>query len=524
MKKTTGKVVSLVLALALVVTSFSATFAFAATKSETVIVTPGKTALVLSNGGATGTAAAKVSVGTLLAAGATGAETFDHMNPTVYIQEIARVSGDDVLKFTVAGASLSAAPTTADIELKSATATGTEVIAVRYAGTFTRDGETVTANGTAQVTVKVLAKDSLVIGDAAATAVEPADGSLAFTDTLAKNDTATHTYTAFTVSSQTTVASALAMYTPVTLETALGTHEPNAFGVEVNPSTSFKALALNGTAGIDVQAQTIGSEPFVRIGNYALKFTKYATATAAATGVNSSVTAVIKVANKVQLTGAQQIYAWHGATWASTNYILPDQNPTATIPEALAVNVTGTDLVLGDATTIHSGVVGAVSGAATFQVDGGVVASVASTVTTLTVNNGNVAKSAAAVNIINGGVVGDITATDSIAIDATTDTVPTVVGSLSAPSITVNSSKASVKTGAIKVAGTTGLKLSGNKTSVGTIDFNYYTAPLTLDNFVGSIASPINAKFATLVTTNSSATADSTNAVEQVLLRLLTLH
>ena len=35
MRKATGKVVSLVLALALVVTSFSSTFAFAATKSET---------------------------------------------------------------------------------------------------------------------------------------------------------------------------------------------------------------------------------------------------------------------------------------------------------------------------------------------------------------------------------------------------------------------------------------------------------------------------------------------------------
>ena len=34
MRKATGKVVSLVLALALVVTSFSSTFAFAATKTE----------------------------------------------------------------------------------------------------------------------------------------------------------------------------------------------------------------------------------------------------------------------------------------------------------------------------------------------------------------------------------------------------------------------------------------------------------------------------------------------------------
>ena len=48
MRKATGKVVSLVLALALVVTSFSSTFAFAATKSETATVhgAPGNVTLV----------------------------------------------------------------------------------------------------------------------------------------------------------------------------------------------------------------------------------------------------------------------------------------------------------------------------------------------------------------------------------------------------------------------------------------------------------------------------------------------
>ena len=53
MRKATGKVVSLVLALALVVTSFSSTFAFAATRSESaryVNNAPGKVRLVnLSN-------------------------------------------------------------------------------------------------------------------------------------------------------------------------------------------------------------------------------------------------------------------------------------------------------------------------------------------------------------------------------------------------------------------------------------------------------------------------------------------
>ena len=50
MRKATGKVVSLVLALALVVTSFSSTFAFAATKSETADeVHAQSTTLYLSN-------------------------------------------------------------------------------------------------------------------------------------------------------------------------------------------------------------------------------------------------------------------------------------------------------------------------------------------------------------------------------------------------------------------------------------------------------------------------------------------
>ena len=152
MKKTTGKVVSLVLALALVVTSFSATFAFAATKSETVVVTPANKTLYLAAGATT----TNIDVTSLL--GGT-AQTYDHQAPAVTVVEAARASGSDLVKITNETNKVSFA-------LKSSTASGSEVISVRYTGTFaTNRPESVTVNGVANITVKVFAPGALVIGE-----------------------------------------------------------------------------------------------------------------------------------------------------------------------------------------------------------------------------------------------------------------------------------------------------------------------------------------------------------------------
>jgi len=240
MKKTTGKVVSLVLALALVVTSFSATFAFAATKSETVVVTPTNKTLYLAAGATT----TDIEVTNLLAG---TAETYDHQAPTVSVVEAARASGSDLVKITNANNKVSFA-------LKSATASGSEVISVRYTGTFgTNRPESVTVNGVANITVNVAAPGALVIGKAGITTSNGTTSPEAIAD-FNKNETGDRAtlYSLYSVSQ--TTDTIFPTYTPkevvykqdgVTASNYLVTAQPEKYTLKdrTTPKTTFVITA-----------------------------------------------------------------------------------------------------------------------------------------------------------------------------------------------------------------------------------------------------------------------------------------
>lgn len=171
MRKATGKVVSLVLALALVVTSFSSTFAFAATKSETArYVHVGSDEVTLVN--LSDVADSAVALDEARKAGkdkfnisdyitekvAPSLETYDHIIPDEVEISSVSVRGDNIIRVAKNGA----APEYGDegdyiATVRSATGTGTATVNVLYTATTTERGEDeITVRGSASFTVTLL--------------------------------------------------------------------------------------------------------------------------------------------------------------------------------------------------------------------------------------------------------------------------------------------------------------------------------------------------------------------------------
>ena len=164
MKKITGKVVSLVLALALVVSSFSANFAFAATKSAAGVVTDtAADDIYLCNGdgdkGARGTDLNKF----LTASSDFNMETKNHKDVDDYkVSSISHVSGDRLVSLK-----LSNNDDDATLRLKSSTKSGTEVISVLYKANYTDDdGVEYTVRASQKLTVHVYDAGQIVFGKA----------------------------------------------------------------------------------------------------------------------------------------------------------------------------------------------------------------------------------------------------------------------------------------------------------------------------------------------------------------------
>lgn len=162
MRKATGKVVSLVLALALVITSFSATFASAATTSETgisVSVANGDDTIVLSNlNGLTSeeVAAAKANnedkFNLSAFVRAESIETYDHIFASNEIEiSSVSVSGDNVIKVTKDNDTGNYVAT-----LRGDKVTGTATVNVLYTAKAERGEDEITVRGTKKFTVIVI--------------------------------------------------------------------------------------------------------------------------------------------------------------------------------------------------------------------------------------------------------------------------------------------------------------------------------------------------------------------------------
>ena len=164
MNKIRGKVLSLVLAAALVVSSFPATFASASshkTVSGVLKDDPDQDTFYLVNGGSGDQLKVK-DFDSLIYTGSVPLETKDHEEASdIEVSSISHVSGDRVVKWDISDDG------DVTLSLRSSSSEGKEVIAVLYKGTYTDDDDNdITVKASTDITIHAVDKDSAVIGDA----------------------------------------------------------------------------------------------------------------------------------------------------------------------------------------------------------------------------------------------------------------------------------------------------------------------------------------------------------------------
>lgn len=516
MKKISGKALSLVLSLALVVSSFSVSLASAATTSETATgFSLTSSTIYLSNGGTTtdGLTADVTSKFT----GIASAELYDHQDvkTALALKEVVVTSGSGIASVVTTDTNTDGTIDTVKVTLANTNVTGTVTLAGRYAGTTTRPGSTDTVNvyATATVTVNVLQKGSAVIGKSGFSA----DGSYpASFDDFPKDSGSplpSQTGSVYEVSPLNATSDATAHFVAAKLYKG-ATADPSAltdideYKVVVSPSDNVTLSVANdgddtfslAEKKVEVNTTTHETEPFARVGNIAIQAVKYVGNASPATSLIPSTTAntVVKIANKVVASATDKvIYQYRGGTYIG-DVAKADSDTTA---PAANKNVTGADVDISQTTgvTMQGGSVGTISGNKSFTLQDGTVYAVANSVASYIQNKGtvgNVGDSSSSGKIattsIFGGKTGNIYAA-SVIVQSTDAKTPVVVGNISgATSITVDSNdKATVTVGNIaSIDGTT--ILLKKSAVVGQINDNYYAATLTLDGFTGSLAAPTN--------------------------------
>lgn len=187
MKKITGKALSLVLSLALVASSFSAAFAFAATKSVTGQFSadePDEVYLVNAKDTHYGTTPTNNKVD-LYSLWSPAVETKDHQHEDAspVITSISHASGDKLVKWSDLDSD--AATPVASLTLRNDSVEGKETLSVLYQGSYYDDDDNeILIKTKATITVYVLDEGSVYVGEANPTAGGPVVGSSVDDDTI----------------------------------------------------------------------------------------------------------------------------------------------------------------------------------------------------------------------------------------------------------------------------------------------------------------------------------------------------
>jgi hypothetical protein len=554
MKKITGKVVSLVLALALVVTSFSANFAFASTKTMSGQVSKTENdSIYLVNGGAN-----SADLTAFLLKGGFKLETKDHNTVTgEKIDAISHVSGDKLVSLSV-----TSNPDKATLKLKSSTANGKEVISVLYEGSYTDDdGNDYTVKAKHDLTVYVYDKDSIVFGEAGSK-----DSGAGLDDFKTFPETVKFSKTMGIYKAEPYVngsdASALAIYQPADLTKATdGIKDSGAYSYSISGNDITDTVGSATAVYTQIPTATIGKMTASPIrnastGNVTItvkKLTKGTNGYKASTDSSDKYTLKTKIEKKVDAdtmfkgataftiskTDGHTVLTSNLAstdTYAADSYVtdcevvFPTQTKTVNVNEDTnvkkisgsvgtltvgnanvgsiniddgAVNIT--DGKVGDITTNNDTKVSSLNGDVT--VTGGRVGNIKTT--DCDDNAGEVTMSA--------GTAGTIDTNDTVTITASDADSAISTGKITAETVKLFSDESKVTVAGIKASNDGTITLKGDSTTVGTMDLDYRTTTLNLgdddDAFTGKILAPINAKNAKLDTTNSDTTATVSGAV-----------
>ena len=527
MRKATGKVVSLVLALALVVTSFSSTFAFAATKTESGEASSIDDVYLVNLNGLEGDdlAAAKAAGRdkfniTEYVTGET-LETYDHIVlDDIDIYSVS-VSGDNIIRVTKDEDDVYTAT------VRDTKGTGKATVNVLFTGTTTlRGDEEITVRGSSKFTVTLLDAKTPILGAAGAGSKDAGEG-VSSVSALQKNpqyvdsayETVVEEKAVTTAEAQVYLPvadtnSAKAKYVAQDLQLAVTSgdkiYETDAYIVSASGTNNY--LNVSGdTITYGVANPAVGNS--VRLSVYSTKettvegetkYTNNKTVGQATVKVENRVVGVFtevavgdgeKDSDKVNMkenvvrskskTYVKLADGWWDVTGGDverTNDGLVTVSG-GKIGALTAASVTVEDGTVGDieATTanIYGGTTGDVD-ADDVTVDGATVASV-SDATNVTVNSGKV----------TGAVSGT-----TVTLDPTSDEDEVSVGAVTAKTLTVNGmlGKASAA-GFTANAAEAALSVKGENATIGAIDFDYYSGTVNLVDFVGTVPAPAKATY-----------------------------
>lgn len=525
MKKITGKVVSLVLALALVVTSFSANFAFASTKSVTGTVSDTKNddKIVLVNG-----ESSNKEFKNLLSWTQAALDTKEHDGDVsdVEIASISHVSGASLVKWKIDDGD-------ATLTLKSTDKSGKEVISVLYKGTRQDDdGNDITVKASKEFTVYVLDKDDLVIAknETKDSGKAPDD-----VDALAKNAGANVQLSVYSVAPAGN-GSAKAVYTPV----AVTLDEKQLTGAAAYLEVSDDVVKLTKDSGTPT---TITAKVIKNTSAKNLTYTAKKIKEGKVSGKSDDkFTFKSKIEKKIDLAAAGfktdgtdkdlTIKKSDGDTKAygkgledgysvkDAEVVLPAGTEKVSVDSGTIAKLSGsaTDVDVA-AATISNGIEVALKGGKISINDekskvGDIKLKDSSTGTpAIEVSEGKVGAinttdcDGASVTIYAGSV-GAIDSDKAVTLDANNDDTAITTGKITAPGATIFADASKIAINGIKASDRGGkFTLKGEKSiSTGTIDFDYRDTELAFgdsnDKFVATIAAPVNAKNGKISTEN----------------------
>ena len=554
MRKATGKVVSLVLALALVVTSFSSIAAFAATKTETgtaTVDTNKDLYLANTNGVDKPKDVSKYfNLTDYIFNDTYGAEleTYDHIviNDGIEISQVT-VSGSSIVKVTKVNSDKNAYDADEGdyiVSVRDAKGTGTATLNVLLTGkTNDRGGDDeITVRGSVQIKLTLLDAKTPILTTSDAPEAGKAPAAI---DGLQKNPNGPVTPEGEEKPVDATTDKAYVVK-PVADGTAIASYDPQDVVEKNDDNTGYTkdgyVVTATGTRSylsVDESNNTITfgvTEPAVgntvRLSVYSTKKVTSDNKEEYWTTDKTVVQGTSKVENKVvgmidsidvgdgskdtvngkddTLLSKSKTYAKMGNEyWDVTGAEVVDKSEGLTITAGRLGNVSTSGTV-----TVNDGTVGTLSTSGTMNLDGGSV-SVAKDAATINVNGATVGeiKDAATVTVTSGKVTGAVNATD-VSLSPLNDEEPVSVGAVKAVALTVDGTNAAAAAASFFAKETeanpdSSVALIGENASLGAVDFDYRNTVMTLHGFVGTVPAPTKGTYTGYDATGATITTDS---------------
>lgn len=533
MRKATGKVVSLVLALALVVTSFSSTFAFAATKTESGEASSIDDVYLVNLNGLEGEKLTNAKNAnrdkfniTDYVAGET-LETYDHIKLNDIDIYSVSVSGDNIIRVTKNDDDEYIAT------VRDTKGTGKATVNVLFTATTSERGdEEITVRGSSKFTVTLLDAKTLILGAAGAES-KPAGEGVDSVSALQKNPQYVDSAYETVVEKKAVTTAKAQLYLPVAdtnsakakyvaqdLQQAVEDGD-KIYGTDayiVSASGTNKYLTVSGdTITYGVANPAVGNS--VRLSVYSTKETTVEGATKY-TNNKTVGQATVKVENRV-VGDFTEVALGDGEK--NSDKVNMKENVVRSKSKTYVKladgwwDVTGADVESTEAVTVSGGKIGALKAASVTVEDGTVgdieaVAANDEDVTTaniyggttgdvdaddVTVDGATVASvsDATDVTVNSGKVTGTVSGT-TVTLDPTSDEDEVSVGAVTAKTLTVNG-----MLGKASAAGFTAndaeaaLFVKGENATIGAIDFDYYSGTVNLVDFVGTVPAPAKATY-----------------------------